>query len=86
MNGESEKEQLLKTTEVDCNRRKVQVEQDAYTRVRQAEASLEAAKKTAEATLAEAHAEEKGAQALEEKRNFELEWEKLDILQNIASQ
>lgn len=82
--GEQEAEELIKRTTVECNRRKRKAEEEAQTMILASRAKLAAARNLADAMLAQAEAEEKAAEHLAEKRAFELEWERLDVLRSIA--
>lgn len=83
--GEKAAEELRRTTEIESRRKRVEAEQRANAMVRTAEAKLDEARNLAQALIAKAEAEQKGAEKLKERRRIELELKRLEIMQRMAS-
>ncbi|KAL3767683.1 hypothetical protein ACHAWO_004385 [Cyclotella atomus] len=79
-----EAEALLKKTHILCQTIKIEAEQKVAVDTKQSEAELAVAESRAAAMIARAEAESDGAEALKEKRRYELEWERLKVLETIA--
>jgi regulator of protease activity HflC (stomatin/prohibitin superfamily) len=77
-------EALLKRTDVEAKKRQIEAEQDANVVVRKYEGQLKSAEAEAAALVATAEAEAEGAEALIEKRRYELEWARLDVMETLA--
>mmetsp|Transcript_32007 Transcript_32007/g.95873 ORF Transcript_32007/g.95873 Transcript_32007/m.95873 type:complete len:348 (+) Transcript_32007:280-1323(+) len=77
-------EALLKKTQVECQTMKIEAEQKANVMIKESEAELKVAESKAAAMIAKAEAEAEGADALAEKRRYELEWARLAVLEKIA--
>lgn len=77
-------EALLKRTHLQCQTMKIEAEKKINVEVKHSEADLAVAESKAAAMIAKAEAEADGADALKEKRRYELEWEKLKVLETIA--
>lgn len=77
-------EALLKSTQVKCQSLKIDAEKTANVNVKLSEAQLKVAESQAGSMIAKAEAEAEGAEALAEKRRFELEWARLDVMKKIA--
>eukprot|EP00978_Attheya_sp_CCMP212_P026287 scaffold86142_cov51-Attheya_sp.AAC.2 len=77
-------EALLKRAQVESQKLKIEAEQKATVMIKQSEAELKVAESNAAAMIAKAEAEAEGAQALSEKRRYELEWARLSVLKQIA--
>lgn len=77
-------EALLKKTQVEAQRMRIEAEQEATVMKKNSEAGLKVAESNAAAMVAKAEAEAEGAEALAEKRRYELEWARLAILEKIA--
>lgn len=77
-------EALLKKTHIQCQTMKIDAEKKINVEVKTSEADLAVAESKAAAMIAKAEAEADGAEALKEKRRYELEWEKLKVLESIA--
>lgn len=77
-------EALLKKTQVECQKLRMEAEQNANVMIKDSEASLKVAESQAAAMIARAEAEAEGAEALAEKRRYELEWARLEVLKKIA--
>uniref|UniRef100_A0A7S2V726 Band 7 domain-containing protein n=1 Tax=Fibrocapsa japonica TaxID=94617 RepID=A0A7S2V726_9STRA len=84
VNGQREAEEKVKLMEIDTNKRRKQADQAAEINILASEAKLAAADNQAKALMAKAEAEAKAARQLEEKRKFELEWEQLKVMGQIA--
>ena len=83
--GDRDAEVIRKTMQIECDRRKVKVQEEA-TRVELAsEAGLRAAENNSKALVAAAEGENNSTAGLEVKRKYELEWQRLSILQTLAS-
>eukprot|EP00569_Conticribra_weissflogii_P000405 CAMPEP_0171356762 /NCGR_PEP_ID=MMETSP0878-20121228/45886_1 /TAXON_ID=67004 /ORGANISM="Thalassiosira weissflogii, Strain CCMP1336" /LENGTH=415 /DNA_ID=CAMNT_0011862789 /DNA_START=598 /DNA_END=1845 /DNA_ORIENTATION=- len=80
-----EAEALMKKTHVLCQTMKIEAEQKVNVEIKNSEAELAVAESNAAAMIARAEAESDGAEALKEKRRYELEWERLKVLEAIAS-
>lgn len=77
-------EAILKKVEVDCHKMKVDAQQKARVDVKESQAQLKVSESNAEAMLAKAEAEELGAKELAEKRKYDLEWTRIDVLKKFA--
>lgn len=77
-------EALLKNTQVECQKLKIEAEQKANVMIKNSEATLKVAESQAASMIARAEAEAEGAEALAEKRRYELEWARLEVLKKIA--
>ena len=75
---------LLKLTQVECQKRKLEAEQKATVMIKGSEAALKVAESQAASMIARAEAEAEGADALAEKRRYELEWARLEVLKKVA--
>ncbi|CAM9611177.1 unnamed protein product, partial [Heterosigma akashiwo] len=84
VNGQQAAEELVRKTEIECQRRRVEADQMAQTLILESEAKLAAAANRAQALIATAEAERKATTQLAEKRRYELEWERLRVLKQIA--
>mmetsp|Transcript_72462 Transcript_72462/g.206320 ORF Transcript_72462/g.206320 Transcript_72462/m.206320 type:complete len:501 (-) Transcript_72462:319-1821(-) len=82
--GKQFKAELVQSTTTRCAEMKVKADQDALTLISLAEAEYTVAESTAESLKEEGRAEEVAAEKLQEKRKYELMWDKLDILKDIA--
>ena len=82
--GEKVGEELIRSTEIECRKQRVEAEQRANTMVRQSEAKLDEARNLAQGLIAKAEAEFKGAEKLKERRRIELELQRLDVLRQLA--
>lgn len=77
-------EALMKKTQATCQRMKIESEKEAHVMIKRSEVELTVKEMEAEAMVVKAEAEALGAEALEEKRKYELEWARLKILKTIA--
>mmetsp|Transcript_30905 Transcript_30905/g.80790 ORF Transcript_30905/g.80790 Transcript_30905/m.80790 type:complete len:432 (-) Transcript_30905:469-1764(-) len=84
--GEKEAEVIRKNMQIDCERRKVKIEEQAAVMILESEGQLRAAENNAQALIAEAEAENNSTAGLEVKRKYELEWERLAILEKLAKE
>jgi len=82
--GMKEAEEIRKSMEIKCEERKVKVAQMANTTVVESEAQLRAAENNSKALIATAGAENNSTAGLEVKRKYELEWQRLQILEVLA--
>jgi len=82
--GMKEAEEIRKSMEIKCEERKVKVTQMANTTVVESEAQLRAAENNSKALVATAGAENNSTAGLEVKRKYELEWQRLQILEVLA--
>lgn len=78
-------EAVLKRTEIECDKMKIDGQQDARVTVKASEAQLKVAESNAQAILAQAEAEEAGAKNISEKRRYDLEWKRIEVLKGFAS-
>lgn len=77
-------EQILKQAELDSLKMKIQAKQQAAVMIIDSEALIKIAESQAASMIADAEAEAGGAEALTEKRRYELEFSRLDVLKKIA--
>jgi len=84
--GMKEAEEIRKSMEIACDERKVKVQQMANTIVVESEAQLRAAENNSKALIATASAENNSTAGLEVKRKYELEWQRLQILEVLAKE
>jgi len=78
-------EALIKRTEVGLNKASIEAEQRGNVKIREAEVNLKVAEAEAAGMIAKAEAAAKGSEALKEKREYELEWGRLSVLEQLAS-
>jgi len=83
--GEKEAEVIRKNMQIECERRRVKIEEQAGVLILESEGTLRAAENNAQALIAEAEAENNSTAGLEVKRKYELEWERLQILEKLAT-
>ena len=84
--GMKEAEEIRKSTQIACEERKVKVAQMANTVVVESEGQLRAAENNSKALIATASAENNSTAGLEVKRKYELEWQRLQILEVLAKE
>mmetsp|Transcript_14177 Transcript_14177/g.20902 ORF Transcript_14177/g.20902 Transcript_14177/m.20902 type:complete len:412 (+) Transcript_14177:134-1369(+) len=77
-------EALLKGTQVKSQTMKIEADRKANVMIKNSEAALKVSESNAAAMIAKAEAEAEGAEALAEKRRYELEWARLKVLERIA--
>lgn len=82
--GQKAAEELQRTTEIACRRKRIEAEQAANTMIRNAEAKLDEARNLAQGLIARAEAEQKGAEKLAERRRIELELKRLEVMRQLA--
>mmetsp|Transcript_35530 Transcript_35530/g.69959 ORF Transcript_35530/g.69959 Transcript_35530/m.69959 type:complete len:433 (-) Transcript_35530:117-1415(-) len=82
--GQQDAEALLKRTDIECQKLIIESEQKAHVLVKESEAGLKVAEFNANSMIASAKVEAGAAGALAEKRRYELEWDRLEVLRNIA--
>lgn len=78
-------EHLIRKTDIKCQDMKIKAEEKAKVMIKDSEAELEVAESSALSMVAIAEAELEGQAALAEKRSYQLEWKRLEILKEIAS-
>ena len=77
-------ESLIRNTEIECQKQKIKADETSKVMIKRSEALLQVAKLDGDALIAKAEAEMEGASKLAEKRSYELEWQRLTILQTLA--
>lgn len=82
--GQKAAEQLIRSTTIKAEASKVKADEDYQTKVLASEARLVAARNTAAGWIAKAQAEAGAVQKLATKRKYELEFQRLEIMKNIA--
>mmetsp|Transcript_15789 Transcript_15789/g.18005 ORF Transcript_15789/g.18005 Transcript_15789/m.18005 type:complete len:409 (+) Transcript_15789:114-1340(+) len=85
LNARRKAEALLKKTQLECQTLKLEAEQKAIFMVKESEGQLKIAEAKAKALIYRAEAEAECADNLIEKRKYELEWERLKVLEKLAS-
>ena len=83
--GQKEAEEIKKQMEIRCQERRVKVDQMANTVVLDSEATLARATNDAKSLIAQAEAENNSTAGLEVKRRYELEWERLEVMEGLAA-
>jgi len=84
LTAERKAEELIKNAELEILKIMIQAQQKADTMVVESEALIDVAESKAGSMISKARAEADGAEALSEKRRFELEWSRLEVLKKIA--
>jgi len=84
VNSTQNAEALLKKTQIQCQKLQIEADQKSNVMIKDSEAELKVSESQAAAMIARAEAEAKGAEALAEKRRYELEWARLEVLKDIA--
>jgi len=82
--GAKDAEIIMQTMKIECDKRRVKVEERAMVDILASEAKLKAAQNNAQALIAEAEADNNSAAGLETKRRYELEWKRLQVLEKLA--
>ena len=82
--GERIAEKIRKQMQIECEKRRVKVEENATVHILESEGKLKAAENNAMAFVAEAEAENNSTAGLEVKRKYLLEWERLKIVEQLA--
>lgn len=77
-------EALLKKTQMECQKMKLEAEQKANVMIKNSEAALRVAEQKANVMITKAEVEDMGQEQLQEKRHYELEWARLEVLKKIA--
>ncbi|CAN0114387.1 unnamed protein product [Ascophyllum nodosum] len=85
IDSQKEAEERVRRAEIEAEADKTRAEKEAEVAILKSRAQLMAAANTAKGMVAEAEAEAKAAESLTEKRKFELEWKRLEILKTMAS-
>jgi len=79
-------EALIKNAELESLKIMIKAQQEADTMIVESEALINVAESKANSMISKAQAEAAGAEALTEKRRYELEWSRLAILKQIAGE
>lgn len=82
--GQQIAEKQIRGAGIDAEQHRIKADQEAHSTTLASQAALAAAKNKADALVATAQAEAKGADDLREKRRFELEMERLRVLNCVA--
>jgi len=82
--GAKEAEVILQQMKIECDKRRVKVEEKALVEILSSEAKLKAAQNNAQSLIAEAEGENNSTAGLEVKRKYELEWKRLQVLESLA--
>jgi len=82
--GEKDATQIRKNMEIECDRRKVKIDEQAAVIVLGSEGKLRAAENNGKALVAAAEGEAASTAGLETRRKYELEWERLSIVEKLA--
>merc|ERR1712087_325319 len=83
--GARNAEEIRRRMQIKCEERKVQVDQAANVICLDSEARLKAAENNAQALVAAAEGENNSTAGLEVKRKYEIEWQRLKIMEQLAS-
>ena len=83
--GEKTAEEITRTMQVQCAERKIKVDQTAAVMALESQALLKAAENDSKALIATAEAENNSTAGLEVKRRYELEWERLEVMEGLAA-
>eukprot|EP00308_Calcidiscus_leptoporus_P012719 CAMPEP_0119364504 /NCGR_PEP_ID=MMETSP1334-20130426/11408_1 /TAXON_ID=127549 /ORGANISM="Calcidiscus leptoporus, Strain RCC1130" /LENGTH=426 /DNA_ID=CAMNT_0007380221 /DNA_START=72 /DNA_END=1352 /DNA_ORIENTATION=- len=83
--GAREAEEIRRQMQIASDQRRVKADQEANVVVLNSEAVKQTAENEAKALVASAEAENNSTAGLEVKRKYELEWERLQIMQSLAS-
>lgn len=84
LQGQREAEERVRSTKIACEARRVRADQEYQTMVTAARARLVAARNQADGMIATAEAEAAAAEKLKVKRKYELEWKRLQVMEDIA--
>merc|ERR1711988_1844322 len=82
--GEKEAEEIRRKMQIKCEERRIKVDQMANSIVLASESVLRASENNSKALIASAESENNSTAGLEVKRKYELEWERLKIMEIIA--
>jgi regulator of protease activity HflC (stomatin/prohibitin superfamily) len=82
--GEKEAEEVVRKAQIDSDKRRVAVDQQKQVIILESEGNLVATENNAKAKVTQGEAEDKAAPQLEIKRKFELEWMRLEVLNELA--
>lgn len=82
--AEKKVEEILKSSEIECQEMTIEADKKAYVVVKESETGLRAAEYKADAMIVLAEAEAEAAEALAEKRRYDLEWSRLEVQKIIA--
>lgn len=82
--GQKEAEEIVRKAQIASDKKKVEIDQTANVIVLDSESQLRAAENNSQAVIAMAEAENKAAPELEVMRKYELEWERLSVMEQLA--
>jgi len=83
--GQKEAEEVVRRSQIAADKKKVEVDQQSAVIILDSESNLSKAENESKAVIAMAEAENKSAPELEVARKYELEWERLTVLEQLAS-
>merc|ERR1719387_1639597 len=83
--GSRDAEVIVQQMNIECERRKVKVMEKATVEVLNSQAKLRATENNSQALIAHAEAENNSTAGLEVKRKYELEWQRLGIVEQLAA-
>mmetsp|Transcript_40098 Transcript_40098/g.45637 ORF Transcript_40098/g.45637 Transcript_40098/m.45637 type:complete len:412 (+) Transcript_40098:122-1357(+) len=75
---------ITKRTDVEAKKQLIEAEQEANVKISHAEANLKTTEAEAAELIAKAEAAAQGSKSLEDKRKYELEWKRLNVLEELA--
>jgi len=82
--GQKDVEKIVKTSEIECQEMTIKADQTTHQVVKDSETNLKVAEYKAQAMVVSAEAEAEAAEALAEKRKYDLEWARLEVQKKIA--
>jgi len=82
--GQKQAEVIIQQMKIECDKRRVKVEEKAMVEILASEAKFKAAQNNAQSLVAEAEGENNSTAGLEVKRKYELEWKRLNVLEQLA--
>jgi hypothetical protein len=83
--GARDAEVIIQRSKIACERRKVKIQEEATVEVLNSQGKLRASENDANALIAQSEGELNSTSGLEQKRKYELEWKRLEILEGLAS-
>ncbi|CAM9582037.1 unnamed protein product, partial [Hapterophycus canaliculatus] len=85
INAQKDAEARVRRAEIESEAARTRAEEAAEVAILESKAALAAAANRAKGMVAEAEAEMKAVNSLAEKRKFELEWKRLEVMKSMAS-
>jgi len=82
--GQKEAEEIRRKMQIACQERRIKVDQLANTIILDSEGTLARSQNNAKSLIATAEAENNSTAGLEVKRKYELEWQRLEIMEKLA--